>query len=179
MYSWTLGTGDDPASSSATQLRNALGSFATGVCLVTTVGADGKREGMTVNSFASVSLAPPLVLWSIRDDARSADAFLAARHYAIHVLDARQKDLALHFARPAADKFEAFPAAFGVGLGGCPLLHEAAAVFECSAWSQYQEGDHTILVGRVDGFRATPTAPLLFHAGRLGTPGELAASSPG
>jgi flavin reductase (DIM6/NTAB) family NADH-FMN oxidoreductase RutF len=179
VYSWTLGTGDVPASSSATQLRNALGSFATGVCLITTVGPDGKREGITVNSFASVSLAPPLVLWSIRDDARSADAFLAARHYVIHVLEAGQKELALHFARPAADKFEACADAFTIGLGGCPVLHEAAAVFECSAWSQYQEGDHTILVGRVDGFRAKAAAPLLFHAGQLGTPGELAAGSAG
>jgi flavin reductase (DIM6/NTAB) family NADH-FMN oxidoreductase RutF len=174
MYSWALITGDVPATTGATQFRNALGAFATGVCLVTTVGANGKPEGMTINSFASVSLAPPLVLWSIRDEARSADAFLGTRHYVIHVLEAGQKELALHFARPAADKFQAWSHAFTTGLGDCPLLLESAAAFECSASSQYQEGDHTILVGRVERFRSRSAAPLLFHAGQLGTPQELA-----
>jgi flavin reductase (DIM6/NTAB) family NADH-FMN oxidoreductase RutF len=174
MYSWTLVTGDVPANRNATELRNALGTFATGVCLITTLGPDGKREGITVNSFASVSLTPPLVLWSIRDDTRSADAFLSARHYVIHVLGAQQHDLALHFARPAADKFEAFDDAFTQGLGNCPRLRESAATFECTAWSQHPEGDHTILVGRVDGFTSGSAAPLLFHAGKLGTMQQLA-----
>ena len=174
MYSWTLLTGDEPANRNAAQLRSALAAFATGVCLITTVGADGKREGLTVNSFASVSLAPPLVLWSIREDTRSADVFLAARHYVIHVLAAEQKDLALHFARPAPDKFAAYEDVFAPGLGGCPCLRESAARFECTAWSQHQEGDHSILVGRVESFLASGASPLLFHAGRLGAIQDLA-----
>jgi flavin reductase (DIM6/NTAB) family NADH-FMN oxidoreductase RutF len=174
MYSWTLITGDEPANSNAAQLRSALAAFATGVCLITTLGPDGKREGITVNSFASVSLAPPLVLWSIRDDTRSADVFLKARHYVIHVLGAQQKDLALHFARPAPDKFAAFEDAFTPGLGGCPCLRESAARFECTAWSQHQEGDHSILVGRVEAFTSSESSPLLFLAGRLGSIQDLA-----
>ncbi|HEX2546078.1 MAG TPA: flavin reductase family protein [Ramlibacter sp.] len=174
MYSWTLITGDTPQSVDATRLRQSLGAFATGVCLVTTVTEAGKREGMTVNSFSSVSLTPPLVLWSVRDDARSADAFIAARHFVIHVLSAGQKELALHFARPAADKFAAWEDAFAPGLGGCPRLREAAAVFECTTWSRHGEGDHTILVGRVDAFDTTPAEPLLFHAGQIRTAPELA-----
>jgi flavin reductase (DIM6/NTAB) family NADH-FMN oxidoreductase RutF len=174
MYSWTLITGDVPANRNAAQLRSALASFATGVCLITTVGPDGKREGMTVNSFASVSLAPPLVLWSIREDTRSAEVFLKARHYVIHVLAADQKELAMHFARPAPDKFAAFEDVFSPGLGGCPCLRESAARFECTAWSQHQEGDHSILVGRVDAFLASESSPLLFHAGRLGSMQDLA-----
>jgi flavin reductase (DIM6/NTAB) family NADH-FMN oxidoreductase RutF len=174
MYSWTLVTGDTPQSVDATRLRQSLGAFATGVCLVTTVTSTGKREGMTVNSFSSVSLTPPLVLWSIRDDARSAEAFISARHYVIHVLAATQKELALHFARSAADKFEDWEGAFVPGLGGCPRLREAAATFECTAWSRHGEGDHTILVGRVDAFDSTAAEPLLFHAGQIRTPPELA-----
>jgi len=174
MYSWTLITGDTPRTSDASRLRQSLGAFATGVCLITTVGADGKREGITVNSFASVSLDPALVLWSIRDDTRSADVFLTARHYVIHVMRAEQKALALHFAKPAVDKFAAHEDAFEPGLGGCPRLIDSAATFECTAWSQHQEGDHTILVGRVDAFSGGSAQPLLFHAGRLGTLPELA-----
>src|ERR1700761_6589283 len=120
MYSWTLITGDTPVTTDARSFRQSLGSFPTGVCLVTTVTPDGKREGMTINSFASVSLAPPLILWSIRDDARSADAFVAGRHFVLSVLSATQHQLALHFAKPAPDKFAAWEDSFEAGLAGCP-----------------------------------------------------------
>ena len=96
MYSWALITGDAPATVDARMFRQALGAFPTGVCLVTTVTEDGKREGMTINSFASVSLTPPLVLWSIRDDARSAEAFLSGRAFIISVLAADQREIASH-----------------------------------------------------------------------------------
>jgi len=174
MYSWALITGDAAETVDARSLRQALGSFPTGVCLVTTADAHGKREGMTINSFASVSLAPPLILWSIRDDARSADAFLAARSFNLSVLGADQKDLALHFARPAPDKFERFEADFDLSANRCPRLKTAVATFECSLYSCHREGDHTILLGRVEHFARTQAAPLLFHSGQMGSLWELA-----
>jgi flavin reductase (DIM6/NTAB) family NADH-FMN oxidoreductase RutF len=174
MYSWALITGDAAESVDARQFRQALGTFPTGVCLVTTTAAEGKREGMTINSFASVSLDPPLILWSIRDDARSAEAFLAARPFTLSVLRADQRDLAWHFAKPAADKFERFNEAFEVGANGCPRLVESVATFECATYSRYREGDHTIILGRVDRFSRTDTPPLLFHSGQMGSLWELA-----
>jgi flavin reductase (DIM6/NTAB) family NADH-FMN oxidoreductase RutF len=175
MYSWSDILGEAPRSVDGHRLRQALGSFPTGVCLVTTVGADGKREGMTINSFASVSLAPPLVLWSIREDTRSAEVFLESRHFIISVLAADQQTLAGHFARPAPDKFAAYEDVFAPGLGGCPRLRGSAATFECSTYSRHREGDHIILVGKVEAFDSGDAAPLLFHAGQLGSIGELAA----
>lgn len=174
MYSWALITGDAADTADAHQLRQALGAFPTGVCLVTTTTADGKREGMTINSFASVSLEPPLILWSIRDDARSADAFLAARSFNLSVLTAEQRDLAWHFAKPAADKFERFGEAFTTASNGCARLMESAATFECSTYSRHQEGDHTIILGRVDRFSRSDMPPLLFHSGQMGSLWELA-----
>src|ERR1700761_1034143 len=136
MYSWTLITGDTPVTTDARSFRQSLGSFPTGVCLVTTVTPDGKREGMTINSFASVSLAPPLILWSIRDDARSADAFVTGRHFVLSVLAASQQKLALHCAKPAPDKFADWEGAFDLGVGGCPRLRDSVATFECSIYSR-------------------------------------------
>lgn len=174
MYSWALITGDTPETLDARAFRQALGAFPTGVCLVTTVSPEGKREGMTINSFASVSLSPPLVLWSIKDDARSAEVFLAGGAFILHVLSASQAALALHFARPAPDKFSDWEDAFDRGIAGCPRLRESAATFECSTYSRHQEGDHTILLGKVAHFSRTDTAPLLFHMGQMGSLAELA-----
>ena len=174
MYSWALITGDAAETADARQLRQALGAFPTGVCLVTTTTPDGKRAGMTINSFSSVSLDPPLILWSIRDDTRSADAFLAARSFNLSVLAAEQRDLAWHFAKPAADKFERFGEAFALASNGCARLTRSVATFECSTYSRHQEGDHTIILGRVDRFSRTDTPPLLFHSGQMGSLWELA-----
>ncbi len=174
MYSWALITGDAADTVDARALRQALGAFPTGVCLVTTATPDGKREGMTINSFASVSLDPPLLLWSIRDDARSADAFLAARSFNLSVLAASQRELAWHFAKPAPDKFERFEADFGTAANGCPRLLESVATFECATYSRHQEGDHTVLLGRIERFSRSDAAPLLFHSGQMGSLWELA-----
>jgi flavin reductase (DIM6/NTAB) family NADH-FMN oxidoreductase RutF len=174
MYSWTLITGDVPQTSDARALRQSLGTFPTGVCLVTTVAASGKREGMTINSFAPVSLAPPLILWSIRDDARSAEAFIGGPHFILSVLSAAQRDMALHFARPAADKFAGWEQGFERGLGGCPRLKHSVATFECTTYSRYQEGDHTILLGRVEHHVKSAALPLLLHLGEMGSLVELA-----
>ena len=176
MFSWALITGDAAETVDARQLRQAFGAFPTGVCLVTTVAADGKREGMTINSFASVSLEPPLVLWSIRDDARSADAFLGARSFNLGVLAASQQDLALHFARPAPDKFDAYAESFEVAPNGCPRLKGAVATFDCSVYSRHAEGDHTIVLGRVERFTRGDAAPLLFHSGQMGSLWDLAST---
>ncbi len=174
MYSWALVTGDTPTTLNSRSLREALASFATGVCLVTTRSLDGKREGLTINSFSSVSLTPPLVLWSIRDDTRSADAFLAGRSFVLSVLAESQRELAMHFARPAADKFAGREDDFEEGIGGCPRLRSSVATFECTTYSRYQEGDHTILLGRVEAFAKSDMQPLVFYLGQMGSLAELA-----
>ena len=178
MFSWMpfeaprAGSVNEPAN--AREYRAALGVFPTGVCLITTADAHGKREGLTANSFSSVSIDPPLVLWSLANHAASAEIFIKAKHFAIHVLGAADGALAMHFARPAKDKFEAHASRFEAGLGGCPVLTGAAAVFECSSYSQYQGGDHTIFVGRVEKFGRKQIDPLGFYAGRMAPIGLLA-----
>ncbi len=152
----------------AAGFRSALGMFATGVTIVTARLADGSPVGLTVNSFNSVSLTPPLVLWSLSRQSRSMAAFEQATHYAVHVLGVEQRDLALRFASKDADRWAGL--AFSEGAGGAPLLAGAAAVFECRNRSRYDEGDHVILVGEVErcGWRAQ-ASPLLFHGGRFFT----------
>ena len=176
MYSWITLDSSAHLAPDARALRETLGRFATGVCLVTTLGADGKREGMTINSFTSVSLDPPLVLWGINNYARSAGAFLSASGFNISVLSVRQKALAHHFARPAEDKFGAWEDDFVAGHNGMPRLRAALATYECSVFSRYREGDHTLLIGRVEHFEGKADDPLLFHAGKMGALAELAAA---
>jgi flavin reductase (DIM6/NTAB) family NADH-FMN oxidoreductase RutF len=142
--------------------------FATGVTIVTARAADGGVVGLTANSFNSVSLDPPLVLWSLSRAAASLAAFSKGSHYAINVLAADQKALAERFAMRVADRFAGVD--FDEGAGGAPLLHGAAATFECFNRSRYEEGDHVIFVGEVErcAHRAGAT-PLLFHGGRYFT----------
>jgi len=177
MYSWALITGDTPTTSDALSFRQSLGCFPTGVCLVSTVTDGGKREGMTINSFASVSLEPPLILWSIRNDARSAEAFIGSRCFILSVLAASQHALAQHFARSAADKFSAWESEFEPGIGGCPRLRHSAATFECLTYSRHAEGDHTILLGRVERHTRSPAAAILLHQGQMGSLWDLAQAS--
>ena len=149
-------------------LRNLLGQFATGVTVITTRGRDGRKVGMTANSFSSVSLEPPLVLWSLAHKASSLQAFAAGSHYAINVLAADQKELAERFARRSADRFQGVD--FTDGVAGAPLLAGAVAVFECFNRSQYVEGDHTIFVGEVERCEHREGAsPLLYHGGKFYT----------
>jgi flavin reductase (DIM6/NTAB) family NADH-FMN oxidoreductase RutF len=157
-----------PSAPAPQALRAALGLFATGVTIVTTRASDGTMIGLTANSFNAVSLTPPLVLWSIGNKAGSLQAFLQAKHYAIHVLAVEQQNLAERFASKLVDRFEGL--AFKEGLGGVPLLPGCAAVFECTNKSQYPEGDHVILVGEVLACQHDATrAPLLFHGGKFYT----------
>ena len=161
--------------------RSALRQFPTGVTIVT--AADGPRlVGMTANSFASVSLDPPLVLWSVAKNAPSCPAFLAADGFAVHFLGADHRDLALRFAASGSDKFADM--AFSLGVTGAPLLDGLAPILECRTWARYEGGDHMILVGEVVRLVAQPHEPLLFHSGVLRRiepsrrrPPELAANS--
>ncbi|HVL01960.1 MAG TPA: flavin reductase family protein, partial [Dongiaceae bacterium] len=126
--------------------RTALGQFATGVTVITTVDASGSRVGMTANSFSSVSLEPMLVLWSIARTSKSFDAFMQARHFAIHVLSAGQKALSAQFASQCDDRFQGLET--GTGVGGVPLLDGCSAQFQCETDIRHEGGDHVIIVGR-------------------------------
>ena len=144
--------------------RAALGTFATGVTVITALGQDGKPIGLTANSFNSVSLDPPLVLWSLAKKAFSLQDFIAAKHWAVHVLSAEQENISNQFARGGADKFagvHAIESAHGV-----PLLQNCAARFECTSTFQYEGGDHIIFVGEVKQFERNELPPLVFHAGQ-------------
>lgn len=143
------------------QLRDAMGRFATGVTVVTTMTADGPL-GMTVNSFASVSLDPPLVLWSPARKSLRFPAFEAADFFAIHVLAADQKDLAAAFAL-AGDAFDGLD--FATGEGDTPLLSDCAARFECRHAAGHDGGDHLIVLGEVLRIEEREVAPLLYHRG--------------
>jgi len=153
---------------SAHDFRAALAMFATGVTIVTARDASGTLFGLTANSFASVSLAPPLVLWSLSRRAGSMPAFTRGSHYAVNILAAEQRELAERFAGKSRDRFAGV--VFREGAGGAPILDGAAAVFECFNRSQYQEGDHVIFVGEVERCeRRVDAAPLIFHGGRYFT----------
>lgn len=157
-----------PPSFSAQEFRAALGMFATGVTIVTARTAEGQVVGLTANSFNSVSLTPPLVLWSLSRAAASLAAFSTGSHYAINILAADQKLLAERFAVKGGERWSGVD--FTRGCGDAPLLAGAAATFECYNRSRYEEGDHVIFVGEVERCTWRPdAAPLLFHGGRFYT----------
>jgi 3-hydroxy-9,10-secoandrosta-1,3,5(10)-triene-9,17-dione monooxygenase reductase component len=143
-------------------LRTALGTFATGVTIVTTRDA-GADIGLTANSFNSVSLEPPMVLWSLAKSSFSLPAFQNGSYFAVHVLAADQEPLSNLFAKRGADKFAGL--ALERGEGGVPLLPGCAARFICRTAFQYEGGDHIIFVGEVLSLDHFPRAPLVFHGG--------------
>ena len=146
------------------EFRNALGSFATGVTIITTAAGDGRMVGMTANSFNSVSLDPALVLWSIGRDANCFEDFISTKSFAIHVLAADQEELSNRFAKSGADKFADLNCTKGAS--GAPILPHYSACFDCAIEHQYDGGDHVILVGRVLDFSDRALEPLLFYRGR-------------
>ncbi len=148
------------------ELRNALGHFATGVTIVTTRTEDGEPIGMTASSFNTVSLDPPLVLWSVGKRAFGYSAFEDAGHFAIHVLNRSQKELSNRFGSASFDKFADL--AVQQGLHDLPLLEDCAACFECRVEHRSDGGDHLILVGRVLPLQTDAEArePLLFYRGQ-------------
>lgn len=148
--------------------RDALGRFATGVAVVTALAPDGSKVGLTISSFNSASLAPPLVLWSLMKTASSLPLFNTIGHYAVNVLGASQKELALQFSRRNVDRWAGV--GYQLGASGVPLLDGAIASFECRNRSRYDEGDHVILVGEVVHCQhQTGVAPLLYHGGQFYT----------
>jgi 3-hydroxy-9,10-secoandrosta-1,3,5(10)-triene-9,17-dione monooxygenase reductase component len=148
----------------ARRFRSALGSFATGVTIVTTRDAGGKDVGLTANSFNSVSLEPPMVLWSLARSARSLPAFLAASRFAVHVLAADQEELSLRFAARGSDKFAGLD--LERGPDQLPMLRGCSARFLCRTAFRHESGDHVIFVGEVEAFDHSDRPPLLFHGGR-------------
>lgn len=148
--------------------RAALGCFATGVTVITACSATGQRVGLTVNSFSSVSLDPPLVLWNLSIHAPSLPVFRQAGHFAVNVLSADQRDIAEHFSRRADDKFTGADISVRDGLDGAPLLDSVAAVFECRNAERYYGGDHIIFLGEVEGYEVSEKAPLIFSRGEYG-----------
>lgn len=160
----------------ARAFRNALGQFATGVTIVTARGASGECVGATVSSFNSVSLDPPMVLWSLDKRAYSRAAFESSTHFAVHVLTLEQRELAERFARRGVDKFEALQCQ--PGLGQVPLLAGCAACFECVTRHKYEGGDHLIFVGEVERFEHVSGSPLLFHGGAFAQTRKLVREAP-
>ncbi len=150
--------------------RRALGMFATGVTIVTTKAGGGTPVGVTANSFNSVSLTPPLVLWSLAKSARSLQAFSDASHWNVHVLAEDQVSLSNLFARAGEDKFSGLQ--LDKGLNDTPLLHACSARFQCRTMFQYEGGDHVIFVGEVLGYDRSERPPLLYVTGNyaLATP---------
>src|ERR1700704_5286455 len=166
--------GPDPATELASgrsvidprDFRNALGTFATGVTIITAAGTDGKPYGLTCNSFASVSLNPPLVLWSLGMFSQALSVFQNASHFTVNVLGASQQALANRFAKSSEDKFAGVE--WKPGLGNAPILVDAVANFQCRAADRYYGGDHVIFLGAVEAYAYTRQEPLLFARGGFG-----------
>jgi flavin reductase (DIM6/NTAB) family NADH-FMN oxidoreductase RutF len=146
--------------------RNALGTYATGVTIITAMAADGKPYGLTCNSFASVSLNPPLVLWSLGIFSQGMSTFQNASHFAVNVLGASQEALATRFARSSEDKFAGVE--WTGGLGNAPLFADSVANFQCRAANRYYGGDHVIFLGAVEAYTYNDREPLLFARGSYG-----------
>ena len=153
----------------AQQFRQALAQFATGVTVITTRLADGSFRGLTASSFNSVSLDPPLVLWSLGAGANSMPIFSGNSHYVINVLGAGQAALAERFSRRSDDPFAGVP--YTLSRTGQPILGGVSAWFECHNRSRYPEGDHVIFVGEVEQCARQPQESLIFHDGRFGSTG--------
>ncbi len=150
--------------------RDALGHFATGVTVMTTVSDSKIDLGLTVSSFNSLSLDPPLILWSIANGSIYYDHFRVKAPFIVNVLSEAQESLAVKFSRPGSDKFENI----GIqrGLDGVPLLEGCVVYLECLTEARYPGGDHDIVVGRVRRIFNVGKAPLLFHDGSLRSLGE-------
>ena len=146
--------------------RSALGSFATGVTIVTARDGEGAPVGLTANSFNSVSLDPPMVLWSLSLHSGSLPVFRDAENWAVHILAADQQPMSDRFATPAIDKFAGLD--LKDGPEGAPLIEGCAARFGCRARFEYEGGDHAIFLGEVVDFDRREAEPLIYHGGQYG-----------
>lgn len=152
-----------PQAAASRALRNTLGVFPTGVTVVTALGADGQPFGVTVNSFASVSLDPPLVLWSQAKSSPSHDEFSRAGTMVINILSENQRDVSTRFAHPHPDKFEGV--ARSAAPCGTPVLMGCAATLVCRVVNHYDGGDHTIHLCEIESFEDHCRHPLIFCKG--------------
>mgnify|MGYP001246375860 FL=1 len=145
------------------QLRESLGAFATGVTVVTSIAENSEKVGMTVNSFNSVSLEPPLILWSIGRDANCFEAFMASKSFAVHILNKTQSDISNKFAQTGIDKFEGMDCTNG--LNDIPILPDFSVCLQCTTKHLYDGGDHVIVVGEVKSIENRSQEPLIFYKG--------------
>jgi flavin reductase (DIM6/NTAB) family NADH-FMN oxidoreductase RutF len=144
-------------------LRNAFGMFATGVTIVTTRSLEGRPIGLTCNSFASVSLKPPLVLWSLSLYSPNLQAFLQAPNFGVNILACSQFELSRRFSSPVKDRFEGVT--WWLGETNVPLLGEVAAQMECRNETRHYSGDHVVLIGQVVRYEYRDVEPLVFARG--------------
>lgn len=158
------------------EFRNALGQFATGVAIVT-AQVDGNRIGATISSFNSVSLDPPLVLFSMIRDSLGIVQWKAAKSYCIAILGESQRDLSNRFAKAGTDKWIGIDPQFAAN--GAPLVPNAIAYFECEPWAMCDGGDHEIFICKVTDFRVVPQAEpsLIFCGGKYRQLGALDVAS--
>ena len=156
------------------QLRNVLGRFFTGVTVVTTVDDAGKAWGVTANSFTSVSLDPPLILWNQAVASASHPVFRSAERFAINILAQDQISVSQRFSRPHPDKFQGV--SITTGLGGIALIDGCCAVLECRKVATHDGGDHAVFIGQIDRMSSNNRQPLLFGDGQYmgAQPVELA-----
>ena len=157
----------DAAGCAPQALRRLFGSYASGVAVIGASGADGRLVGMTVNSFGSVSLSPPLVMYCPAKSLGAFDVYASAEFFSISVLSAGQQRLSERFARPGVGKWDTV--AHETGPDGTPVIRDALAAFECRTVQRVDAGDHLIVIGRIQRCSGGPPhAPLLFHGGRYG-----------
>jgi flavin reductase (DIM6/NTAB) family NADH-FMN oxidoreductase RutF len=145
------------------ELRNVLGCFGTGVTVVTTLDKNGQKVGLTANSFSSVSLDPPIVLWSLSKQSKSLNAFMDASRFVINVLSMEQLPLSKQFSKPLDDRF--IGVSSSEGLGSLPVLNDCAANIECRAVSSQEVGDHILFLGQIERYNYLEKETLLFCNG--------------
>lgn len=147
------------------ELRNALGRFATGVCVITAVTDGQKAVGMTANSFSSVSLDPPLILWALQNNSDVFDTFAAPDYFAVNILSSEQQAHSNQYAKKGQHELD--PTHYRLGKYGAPVIRHALVTFECELHATHDGGDHLIIVGRVRDMQERPSGePLLFYSGR-------------
>jgi flavin reductase (DIM6/NTAB) family NADH-FMN oxidoreductase RutF len=164
-------SGERPPAFDERQFRDALAQYATGVTIVAACGSAGRFVGFTANSFNSVSLDPPLVVWNLARRSASLPAFEHAERYAVNVLSAGQVDLARRFSRPHADRFAGVD--YRIGWSEAPLIAGCVAWLECRHHARHRAGDHMLFVGEVMTVERAPGQGLVFHHGRYGTTTQL------
>jgi flavin reductase (DIM6/NTAB) family NADH-FMN oxidoreductase RutF len=157
------------------EYRNALGKFGTGVAIVSTKTATNLPVGVTINSFNSVSLDPPIVLWSLNKQSPSLQAFDDTGKFVIHVLSQDQVDLSKRFSSRIEDKFS--NVGYEFGQLGVPLIQGCSAIFECTTWLRQEVGDHILFLGLVENFHSTEKEALLYYKGRYAVGAELETDS--